>query len=183
LSTPAGWRSLKRCQFLAALSDAQAKLEEQTEKASSLGQQVEALTDEVGSVKVALAEAQARRDAAESRQALLEKAMGERDGEQSKVADSLKQDLVQAQQRAAASHQRVTELEAEVKSLNGQIATLTSSEEATRTQVSTLQQEADQGKAAIAQLQKDKAALQADLEKARTAAASAAAVDNSGTPP
>lgn len=78
----------------AALSDAQTRLEEQTEKASSLGQQVEALTDEVGGVKVALAEAQARRDAAESRQALLEKAVGDRDGEQAKAADSLKQEVL-----------------------------------------------------------------------------------------
>jgi septal ring factor EnvC (AmiA/AmiB activator) len=89
--------------------------------------------------------------------------------------------LAEAQQRANVSQQRVAELEMEVKSLNSLIASLTTSEASTRSQVAALQQETDKSNATIVQLQKDKAALQADLEKARTAAASAAAVDNSGT--
>lgn len=58
-----------------------------------MGQQVEALTDEVGNVKAALSEAQARREAAEAREALLEKSLSEQDSQRDTAADSLKQEV------------------------------------------------------------------------------------------
>jgi len=190
-----------------ALNEIELKLEEQTEKAFSLSQQVDSLTDEVAGTKALLAEAQSRREAAESRQAHLEKSKSDKEEEQIKAIETLKQGvrhptstqlffspqtdsrgmylvktnkMVEVQQQAAASQQRVTELETEVDELNNQIATLKVSEKSAHSKLGGLAQDIEKANATIAQLQKDKVALQSELEKARAAAASAASVDNTG---
>lgn len=83
--------------LLQALSDTQAKLEEQTERASTLEQRVEALNDQCENVEASLSESQARREAAEARLVLLEKSLNERDGQQDEATETLKQEVLPAQ--------------------------------------------------------------------------------------